>query len=213
MKVVVIGNGASILNKKLGPFIDEHDIVIRLGGYKIKGYEHFVGSKTDIWSNGVSTIKIWNYFDETTINKHLWIMLPEDNFTNHDYLKRWQKEKYSFRQFSQLAHNKQLEKLKLNNIIECIKNEYIETLLEELNITKYSTVKDFLRPSLGICTVFMALQKYKYVNLIGFDCLKTGWYWDTSHVHTIGKHNSLMEKIWFTKMKNCNKICMHDELI
>ena len=211
MKVIIVGNATSLLKNKQGEFIDKHDIVIRLGGYKIEGYESFVGSKTDIWSNGVSTIKIWKYFDEKVNNKHLWIMLPEDKFTEHEYLKKWQKEKYCERQFSQFIHNERLERLKLNNTVECIENRYLEILLEELNIVKYCNMsKDFLRPSLGICTLFTALQKYNHVNIIGFDCLKTGWYWDTNHVHTIGKHNSLMEKIWLEKMKKTNIINKYD---
>ena len=210
MRVIIVGNGTSVLKNKQGKFIDEHDIVMRLGGYRIEGYEDFVGSKTDIWSNGVSTIKIWKYFNENVINKHLWIMLPEDKFTEHEYLKKWQRQKYCERQFSQSVHNERLEKLKLNNTVECIKNEYLETLLNELNITKYSMGGDFLRPSLGVCTIFAALQKYNHVNLIGFDSLRTGWYWDTSHVHTIGKHNSLMEKIWLEKNKKNNRIKTYD---
>ena len=48
MKLIIIGNG--IVSEALGHEIDKFDTVIRLGGYKIKGYESCVGSKTDIHS-------------------------------------------------------------------------------------------------------------------------------------------------------------------
>ena len=210
MEVIIVGNGTSVLNKKHDKLIDGHDIVIRLGGYVTEGYEEFVGIKTDIWSNGVSTIKIWKYFDENIINRHLWVMIPEDISTEYEYLKQWKKEKYSDYQFSQHVHNERLEKLKKNNMVECVKDEYLKILLKELNIFKYYTIGYFLRPSLGICTIFTALQKYNHVNLIGFDYLRSGWYWDVNHIHTIGKHNSLMEKIWIEKMNKIGKINIYE---
>lgn len=210
MKVIVVGNGASVLKNKQGKFIDDHDIVIRLGGYKIEGYENFVGSKTDIWSNGVSTIKIWKYFNEDVVNKHLWVMIPEDVFTDNEYLKKWQNVKYEERQFSQFTHNEKMEKLKLNNMVECISNRHLEILLEELMVEKYHVDSNVLRPTLGICTIFAALQKYNHVNIVGFDSLKTGWYWNADHIHTIGKHEPLMEKIWLAKMKKNNIITTYD---
>lgn len=212
MKVIIVGNSTSVLKNKQGEFVDNHDVVIRMGGYKIEGYEDFVGKKTTIWSNGVSTIKIWKYFNENTLNKNLWIILPEDHSTDCEYIKQWQKEKYSGRQFNQLIHNEKLDKLKSNNKVECIKNEYLQILSNELNITKYRNMSEgFLRPSLGICTAFMAFKKYNcHINLIGFDFFNTGWYWDKTHTYAIGKHIPLMEKIWLEKKKKNNIISVHD---
>ena len=51
MKTLVIGNGSSIREHKLGTEIDSYDVVVRFNrGYLegIKGYEEYVGSKTDI---------------------------------------------------------------------------------------------------------------------------------------------------------------------
>ena len=52
-KVLVVGNGPSLLNREMGEKINEYDIVIRLNDYKIKGYEKYVGNKTDIWFTGM----------------------------------------------------------------------------------------------------------------------------------------------------------------
>lgn len=46
---VLIGNGPSVLRRKLGKKIDTAETVVRLGSFKIKGYEEYVGTKTDIW--------------------------------------------------------------------------------------------------------------------------------------------------------------------
>jgi hypothetical protein len=48
MKVILIGNSPSVLSKQHGHTIDQFDIVVRLNDFKTKGYEKYVGSKTDI---------------------------------------------------------------------------------------------------------------------------------------------------------------------
>ena len=49
MKVVVVGNGESVLNHTYGDFIDKCDRVIRINKFVINGYEKHVGSKLDIY--------------------------------------------------------------------------------------------------------------------------------------------------------------------
>lgn len=49
-KVILIGNGPSVIKNPKGLFIDKFDIVIRFNSYVINGYEKFVGTKTDIWA-------------------------------------------------------------------------------------------------------------------------------------------------------------------
>lgn len=49
-KVIIIGNGPSALAKEAGKDIDSFDgIIARLNNYTIKGYEKWVGTRTDIW--------------------------------------------------------------------------------------------------------------------------------------------------------------------
>ncbi|XP_067369598.1 ST3 beta-galactoside alpha-2,3-sialyltransferase 3a isoform X2 [Channa argus] len=45
---IIIGNGGILTNKSLGKKIDEFDVVVRLNGAPLKGYEKDVGSKTTI---------------------------------------------------------------------------------------------------------------------------------------------------------------------
>lgn len=48
-KVLLVGNGTSILDKELGEKIDTFDTVVRFNSYTTKGYEKYTGTKTDIW--------------------------------------------------------------------------------------------------------------------------------------------------------------------
>ena len=55
-KVLVIGNGTSCLNDKVGMKIDsEFEVVIRLNDYVISGFEEYVGTREDIWCTGGGT--------------------------------------------------------------------------------------------------------------------------------------------------------------
>jgi len=48
-KILLIGNGPSVLNRKLGEEIDKFPLVCRFNAYRIKDFENHVGTKTDIW--------------------------------------------------------------------------------------------------------------------------------------------------------------------
>ena len=48
-KILLVGNGTSILDKELGKKIDSFDTVVRFNSYTTKGYEKYTGTKTDIW--------------------------------------------------------------------------------------------------------------------------------------------------------------------
>jgi len=48
-KVLLIGNGTSILDHEYGEKIDSFDTVVRFNSYTTEGYEKYIGSKTDIW--------------------------------------------------------------------------------------------------------------------------------------------------------------------
>lgn len=47
IKVLVLGNAPSLLDREMGKEIDKFDTVIRINNYRVSGYEKFVGTKTD----------------------------------------------------------------------------------------------------------------------------------------------------------------------
>lgn len=51
MKCILIGNGSSVLDKRLGTKIDSYDRIVRFNRFKIHGFENFVGTKTTDWYN------------------------------------------------------------------------------------------------------------------------------------------------------------------
>jgi len=48
-KIILVGNGSSALDRKLGDLIDSFETIVRFSWFHIKGYEEYVGTKTDIW--------------------------------------------------------------------------------------------------------------------------------------------------------------------
>jgi hypothetical protein len=50
MKVILVGNGSSVVDYKMGEYIDsEFDLVYRINRFKTEGFEKCVGSRVDGW--------------------------------------------------------------------------------------------------------------------------------------------------------------------
>ena len=50
MKVILVGNSATLLDQSNGDLIDSYDGVIRFNGGNPAGHRESLGSKTDYWS-------------------------------------------------------------------------------------------------------------------------------------------------------------------
>lgn len=48
-KIILIGNGSSVLDFEKGLVIDTFDIIVRFNNFQIKNYEKYVGTKTNYW--------------------------------------------------------------------------------------------------------------------------------------------------------------------
>tara|TARA_Y100001970_G_C14171821_1_gene824599 strand:- start:460 stop:1065 length:606 start_codon:yes stop_codon:yes gene_type:complete len=53
--ILIIGNGNSVIKNELGEYINKYNYIARINNYKIKGYEKYLGEKTDIWLNGANS--------------------------------------------------------------------------------------------------------------------------------------------------------------
>lgn len=84
--IILVGNGSSLLDRKMGNEIDKFDKVVRFNSFKIQGFEEYTGIKTDIWFtvNGCHKNEI-NEFDEVIF--HSWARL--ENCKMYADLKRY----------------------------------------------------------------------------------------------------------------------------
>jgi SAM-dependent methyltransferase len=48
-KIILVGNGPSILEHEYGQLIDSYDVVVRFNWYHTKGFEKHTGVKTNVW--------------------------------------------------------------------------------------------------------------------------------------------------------------------
>lgn len=46
---MLVGNGPSAIEKKVGGTIDSKDFVVRFNQFEIEGFEQYVGTRTDMW--------------------------------------------------------------------------------------------------------------------------------------------------------------------
>jgi len=73
MSIIIVGNGTSIKDNQDGKKIDGFDTVLRFNSFKIKGYEQYTGTKTDIWFTvNIHHIKNINTFKEVLFHSWTW---------------------------------------------------------------------------------------------------------------------------------------------
>jgi len=57
MNIIIVGNSPDLLEQKNGNLIDSFDYVLRMNHFETKGYEEYVGEKTDIYGVAWATPK------------------------------------------------------------------------------------------------------------------------------------------------------------
>lgn len=180
MNAIVVGNANSLLKVKNGNIINTFDKVIRLNKFIIKGYEDYVGDKTDIycskWLNMSYNINVINSVDT------IWLPYPKPP--------SWWTTKGNFKEITQEQHNLYVKQYNLKNISYLNKDKAIE--IEKI-------FKNTCQPSTGLIALMIAIQELKDHNIYytGFDNFSTGWYWDATHDCTKNMQNSILfEKIF-----------------
>jgi len=168
-KIIVIGNASSILNINKKEKINSFDIVIRCNSFQIKGYENYVGTKTDIISiiGSGAGLKdyIKNYKDNSKNIKTIWFSRPKN---------------LCFKQHKKL--------ITPHKIIE-----YPSIKLFKKLQTKLNNFKNL--PSTGIVTIEMALNVFKSpIYITGFDFFKTNHYHNNKKKKIGRSHPSTSEK-------------------
>ena len=81
-KIILIGNGSSVLDNKYGTKIDDFDIIVRFNNFKVKGYEKNVGTKTSYWFTWC-LFNVDNLINIDTIYFHSWV---KDKHRDKNYI-------------------------------------------------------------------------------------------------------------------------------
>lgn len=140
MRIVLIGNGSSVLERPLGEEINQFDRVVRFNSYKINGYEQFVGTKTTDWFN---------------------VQLLDDN----DFRLNCPYEKYVFHSWKWGDVGDKI--LKMNSLVQSNEKIYTnKSIIEEMSAVCRDEYKWF---STGAIAVWMLLRDFEQVYLYGFD--------------------------------------------
>jgi len=184
-KIIVVGNGEGILDKKNGKLIDSFDVVVRLGRYVTKGFEEFAGSKTDI----ISTI-YWKLDNERLKNNKVILNVPlslKESFV--------ESQEYIDREFFSSK----------NNIIYINNPEDIDGLISMYTdiLPAFTNIKN-INFSLGFKTIYFLKKLFPEdtIYTTGFDFFKTGWYWNPYHNRdNSNMHPYTWERLWYARSK------------
>jgi len=124
MRVILVGNGTSVLDHNYGRVIDSFDFVVRFNDFVIEGFEKHVGTKTNCWiTHDAYHIKTIKNFDRIIVHT-------------------WDERQSSL--VAELSEHKEIELIKKYEVLK-IPSEYPSTGL----IGIYKFIKEF-----GYVTIF-----------------------------------------------------------
>jgi hypothetical protein len=179
--VVIVGNGASLLKEKLGSFIDSYDIVVRFNLFNIDSFAPYVGTKTNVWFN-----------NRNAHSPHVQSLLKKHVF-QQIYIHTWYETAAATQSFQDY-----LKKISRETPVAGIDKSTIDQMCAFLG-ERYRLF------STGAIGVWIMLQHYSLVTLVGFD-----WWNNPDKFHyndnskfngSSGKgHQPQLEKIFFDKL-------------
>lgn len=179
-KVVVVGNGPSVLSKKLGKLIDSFERVVRVNDFRIENYAPYIGKKTTDWVTGVGVQSKVKGRDVKKFKTAI-ALFP---------LNRFQVDRYK-----NIKNMDQLMTAVRNNLN--VRPEELKIIKPEI-IEKLYTWSQLKRPSTGL----MAILYYRFVLEInpvfiyGFDSFSSrNHYYDSEgDIHISNAHDWNSEK-------------------
>jgi hypothetical protein len=178
--VVVVGNAPTLLFKELGKIIDSHDIVIRMNGYVIEGYEKHVGTKTNIYSRSHSpAYPPYNAEDY-------------DEFWVKPQWKKW-KNRYGFMPLKNMKENM---------------SKYHELSFSKFK--SYNKNKKIVNEGTGLSTIRYAINRFNKekdnpISIVGFNCFTGVESNNSQRIHYYLKEPSNVYKLFKkNNFKNLN---------
>jgi len=70
VKIAIVGNSPKVLEQDHGDFIDSHDLIVRCNKGSYKGYEKYIGSRTDCRVINIHIAMLLSDFDTMIKDKH-----------------------------------------------------------------------------------------------------------------------------------------------
>lgn len=220
-RIIIVGNSCTLLNNVNGDKIDGFDYVVRMGGFpRIKGYESYVGAKTDMYclkwfklfevEAGIDTLNFGKRRQNFEIEYKDILCLSHDPDYFSEVSSVFQRyEKHSLnRSFYYPIGNRYLHDAAIHEFKLLEKQWYFfnSANMQELvmhlstyqNIIRYS---NGIEPTGGMCAIWFFISNFKNcdITITGFDGFKTGHYWKPEINTFFQSHNGLCESL-FIKM-------------
>ena len=171
MKVILVGNGSSVLDNKLGEYIDsEFDLVYRINRFKTKGFENYVGGRVDGW-----------FLADTGVQ---WILNPKEEIEGS---MRYKDFKYVFIYTPNFKYD--MGAIEYTSNIEG-KIQMISPIYED-NINSIIDLKP-MWPTTGLVTIQFLLEQYQNIYIHGFDGKSKKY--EYIHYYDKGDENRLTER-------------------
>ena len=144
MKVALIGNGSSVLDKELGEYIDsEFDLIYRINRFKTKGFEKHVGTKVHGW-----------FLADTGVQ---WLHNPTPTVEGSMKFKEFE---YVFICMPKFKHNQ--TGLPLTETIQLLPTDIEDKINNKINLSPHW-------PTSGLIAIEFLLENYDKIYIHGFD--------------------------------------------
>ena len=167
MKVILIGNGSSVLDNEMGEYIDsEFDLVYRINRFKTKGFESCVGSRVDGW-----------FLADTGIQ---WLKNPTDKVEGS---LRYTEFEYVFICMPKFKFTTQLNFA--TDTIQLLSYDYEDQINSVIDLNPQW-------PSTGLITIQFLVENYEKIYIHGFDGMNKKYKF--THYYDNGDSDRLTEK-------------------
>ncbi len=187
-KILIIGNGTSILNfNNMSQIIDSFDIIVRFNDYKICDFENYVGSKTTFWIiSDFVALDLLTKYKELLDNYYILIAIP------------YKTKEYFDSKILEIKKNLEKNNINTKNI-KIIPKKYSQSIQY-----KYNFCNSW--PSTGLISIFYFLSKYKNITIHGFDFFDNKEKIHYFNDNCVSNHDSLKEKQIVYSLINQKKI-------
>lgn len=181
-KIVLVGNGPSVLDQKLGAVIDEFPEIVRFNGFVLEGFEAQIGTRTTTWSRWYA-LPIKRFMDQFN---HIWLNMPVHERTE-----------------AKLAQAYALlgEHSRKTEVIPALQIAF------ELQRSLFGGPHPTLWPSSGLLAIVHAVHQGYDVSIAGFDSwTKEPFHYYGSHDRTDTHHVAELEREYISRLRRDGKV-------